>query len=531
MKTILFFIKKSLAKFIFAGLLSFFGGLCGTYAIKQLSDAVNSGLADPKEFIIHFGIAILLFAILSVIATKFLAVIIQTSIFELKKEVSRKIIQADFEKIENKKKEILNVLTYDTTMISNIIDKIPDQLISLSFSSGILIYLLILSPQLTALIALVFLSSFVIIMITNKKLRYYADNYRMAWDKCFSKLNDLVFGLRELNLNSDHKNYFVETELPEALKNELYFKIKERVNIQVSNKLAESLMISGLAVIVLIIYYSKIVTFEFFGEFLILSMFMLSPLAGLASFMKNLRPLEASLKHIDSLGIMLTENKNQSKPLENTKTTNHPLVSLKEVTYCHTSDEKDFSFTLGPISLDIHQNETLFITGGNGSGKTTLCKLVTGLYSPASGEVKLTGHTINAENVMNLRDQFSAIYADNYIFDDINYIQDLSQADELLERYNLSRRVKQQEGIYSEINLSTGQLKRLAMVTALLEDKEIYFFDEWAAHQDITFRDIFYKELLPQLKKAGKTIVVISHDEQYFEYADRVVKLVEGKST
>ncbi|MEQ6122441.1 cyclic peptide export ABC transporter [Reichenbachiella sp. MALMAid0571] len=530
MKTILFFIRKSITKFLLASLLSVTGGLCGTFAIKQLNDAVHAGLSDPNKFILYFGLSIFGFIVLSVISTKLLAVIIQNSIFELRKEFALKLTQASYQKIENKKKEILNVLTHDITTISNLIDKVPNLIVSLSLALGILGYLFYLSPKLSLLVAGVFLSSFIILMLTNKKLRYYAHMHRQAWDKCFVKINDMVFGLRELNLNSEHKSFFVEKELPDALKEELYFKIKERVNIQVSDKLAESLMLSGLAVIIVIIYYNQMVSFEFFSEFIMMSIFMLSPMASVAGFMKNLRPLEAALNHIDKLGISLNLYKEESVSLENTIVADKGFLSLRGVSYEHTSKDSDFSFTLGPIDLDINRNEILFITGGNGSGKTTLSKIITGLYVPKSGQIWLNGNFIERENLMLLRNKFSSIYSDNYVFENINYIDfEEGEVIRLLHDYKLSGRVRLDKGIYSEIHLSSGQLKRLAMVTAILEDKEIYLFDEWAANQDPTFKELFYQKLLPDMKKAGKTIIVITHDEQYYDSADRVIKIVEGK--
>lgn len=54
-------------------------------------------------------------------------------------------------------------------------------------------------------------------------------------------------------------------------------------------------------------------------------------------------------------------------------------------------------------------------------------------------------------------------------------------------------------------------------------------FDEWAADQDPTFRGIFYSELLPSLKALGKTIIVISHDDRYFDCADQLVRLAAGQ--
>ncbi|MNF66157.1 ABC transporter ATP-binding protein YojI [compost metagenome] len=54
-------------------------------------------------------------------------------------------------------------------------------------------------------------------------------------------------------------------------------------------------------------------------------------------------------------------------------------------------------------------------------------------------------------------------------------------------------------------------------------------FDEWAADQDPTFRRIFYTELLPDLKRLGKTIIVISHDDRYFDMADQLVRMASGR--
>jgi len=67
------------------------------------------------------------------------------------------------------------------------------------------------------------------------------------------------------------------------------------------------------------------------------------------------------------------------------------------------------------------------------------------------------------------------------------------------------------------------------LLTAYLEDRSIYLFDEWAADQDPAFREVFYSKLLPELKSRGKTVVVISHDDRYFSAADRVIKLEEGR--
>jgi len=70
--------------------------------------------------------------------------------------------------------------------------------------------------------------------------------------------------------------------------------------------------------------------------------------------------------------------------------------------------------------------------------------------------------------------------------------------------------------------------KGLALLTCYLEDRPIYFLDEWAADQDPKFKEVFYYSLSPELKSRGKTVIAISHDDRYYGVADRVLTLESG---
>jgi putative ATP-binding cassette transporter len=89
--------------------------------------------------------------------------------------------------------------------------------------------------------------------------------------------------------------------------------------------------------------------------------------------------------------------------------------------------------------------------------------------------------------------------------------------------------VQVEDGVFSTIDLSTGQKRRLALVTAYLEDRPIYVFDEWAADQDPEFKRVFYEELLPELRERGKAVLAITHDDRYFGVADRVLHMDWGR--
>ena len=193
------------------------------------------------------------------------------------------------------------------------------------------------------------------------------------------------------------------------------------------------------------------------------------------------------------------------------------------------ADEK--GFLLGPISFSWQPGELIFIIGGNGSGKSTLAKLITGLYPPLSGAIYLNGKRITQDNVEWYRQHFSAIFYDFYLFDSFLGC-DRPNLDQEVENYlmqlQLAHKVTVKNGVLSTTELSQGQRKRLALLTAYLEDRPIYVFDEWAADQEPRFRELFYKQILLQLKERGKIVIVISHDERYFHLADHIIKLDYG---
>jgi putative ATP-binding cassette transporter len=104
-----------------------------------------------------------------------------------------------------------------------------------------------------------------------------------------------------------------------------------------------------------------------------------------------------------------------------------------------------------------------------------------------------------------------------------------SQLARWLSALQLSHKARIARGRITDTRLSSGQRKRLALLLTLLEDRPLLLLDEWAADQDPVFRRIFYRELLPQLRAAGKTVVAITHDDHYFDVADRVLKLDGGR--
>jgi putative pyoverdin transport system ATP-binding/permease protein len=206
-------------------------------------------------------------------------------------------------------------------------------------------------------------------------------------------------------------------------------------------------------------------------------------------------------------------------------------LELDGVLHSYTEDQNR-DFTLGPIDLSVTSGEVVFIVGGNGSGKSTLALLILGLYRGLSGEIRLNGEVLTEQNRDQYRQNFSAVLADFHLFEDVPEVEDSllqERATTYLQALALGHKVSIAGDKFSTTQLSSGQRKRLALVSAYLEDRPCYLFDEWAADQDPEFKRIFYTRLLPELKARGKAVIAITHDDAYFHCADRVVKLADGK--
>ena len=188
------------------------------------------------------------------------------------------------------------------------------------------------------------------------------------------------------------------------------------------------------------------------------------------------------------------------------------------------------AFSLAPLDFQISKGELVFITGGNGSGKSTFLKVLAGLYPPAHGSIAVNGVAIGHDNRQSYRNLFSNVFSDFHLFDRLYGVEDLDDrhVQDLLELTGLSPYTTIMDHQITSLNLSSGQRKRLALVISLLEDKPILLLDEWAAEQDPPFRRKFYREILPWLKRQEKTIVAVTHDDDHYDVADRVLKMQFG---
>ncbi len=207
---------------------------------------------------------------------------------------------------------------------------------------------------------------------------------------------------------------------------------------------------------------------------------------------------------------------------------NFQTLSLNNIRFAYRHGENGNGFCVGPLKATLEAGKIHFITGGNGSGKSTLLKLITGLYEPDGGNFTLDGAVIKMANE---RHRFSAIFSDFHLFEELHGLDEIDPARvrDLLAKMGLSEKTRYEDKRFTHIDLSNGQKKRLALIAMLLEDKPILVFDEWAADQAPRFRQYFYEKLLPSFTAQGKTVIAVTHDDNYFHAADRMLAMEDGK--
>lgn len=349
---------------------------------------------------------------------------------------------------------------------------------------------------------------------------------RECLDDLHEKLNSILLGAKELRLDSIKTSSVISKDI-----NPIEYELVK------NQKAGETLMISAITfadtVFILaigLVAYIFANTYDISKENLIavvMSILYLSiPITGIINSLNYVIDASVSLSRLIGLFNELTE-----EPVSDANT---PLaiesLELHNVLFTYNKGKED-SFELGPITIELLKGEITFLVGGNGSGKSTLGKLTSLLYVPVGGYIKAGGDVVDDSNRMQYRQSIAAIFTDYYLFDRIAGvdIQNLDLVESLLISLRMNEKVRIDADRFSTVKLSDGQKKRLALLVAQLKNVDMYIFDEWAADQDPEFKEVFYKEILPDLKKRGKIVLVITHDNRYFDVADKIVYMENGR--
>lgn len=352
---------------------------------------------------------------------------------------------------------------------------------------------------------------------------------RSEQNKFYDALQDLLNGFKELRMTQIRADAMQQQLKKHASR---YRRLDTRAEIKfiVSFLTAQSaiLLLLGLMAFIFPAYFNIDSTTLY--KFVATVLFLSAPMDILVTSIPNIIHGRIALERLYELEERLdtrdVENKPDIKLLETTRTD----LTLDNIHYTYDTTDNNDNFSIGPLSIYIPQATITFIIGGNGSGKTTLLKLISGLYVPDSGEIRLGDRTIQAGQLGSYREQFSVVFHDFHLFKLMHGITtDPEIINHLLETVSLQDKTHYEVSGFSNLNLSAGQRKRLAYIAALMYDRKIFLFDEFAADQDPEFRRYIYTTLFPQLRDAGKTVIAITHDDAYFHCCDKLYKLDCGQ--
>ncbi len=509
-------------------------GACNAGLVLLVSKAVTHMDSAAKALMwgfIALGIGKLVTTFISQVL---LARFAQGAIAELRRDLIRKILGVPLRNLEEiGSHRILVALTDDVFNITQALLAIPLATVNLAILLGGAAILGWFSWQILAAVGLLIVIGGLGYRLMVSSAFRALNLAREEEERLFGYFRALTEGIKELKLHRGRRSAYLHQHVQATT--EIY----QRHNVTAETRFVAAQSWNHLlyfALIGLILFLAPHLgsfSRETLTGYIITTLYLMGPLAGVMSSISLFGRAEVALKKVSQLGISLAEQATESCSFEQTeKCLDFRQLELRGVVHSYHREQDDSHFVLGPIDLVFNRGELVFLVGGNGSGKSTLAKIIAGLYAPEKGEIRLDGKPVTNEDRDEYRQLFSAVFADFYLFDDLLGLANPNldaRAGQYLASLHLNHKVKVKNGVLSTTAVSQGQRKRLALLTAYLEDRPFYLFDEWAADQDPYFKNIFYTQLLPELKSRGKTVLVITHDDRYFDEADRLVKLDYGK--
>jgi putative ATP-binding cassette transporter len=458
--------------------------------------------------------------------------IIQKIRIRLTDKIIKRAELIDLDNIGNSR--VYNHMTHQTSEVSTYANEITAAVQSLIMVIFSVLYLGTISIEAFVVTIIVVVLGMVVYLGMETKIIPFINKYNESEIKLFSTLSHLLDGFKEIKLSHD-RSEDIREHIDEVSKEAMNNSITTKVMYSNAYIFAQTFfyVLVGIMVFVLPRFFEMYT--ESVTQITAVILFIIGPLssvvAGIPAYtrsdiaIRNILILEAEL---DNLKVDPPSfNESRYKQLKNFKE-----LKFEGLEFDYYDRNKDKTFSVGPINLNVKRGETIFLIGGNGSGKSTLLKLLTALYRPSNGHISVDNTKITPNYMQEYRELYSAIFADFHLFDQLYGIKDWDPdtVEELIHEMRLTDKTAFKDGVFSNINLSTGQRKRIAMIVSRLENRDIYIFDEWAADQDPQFREYYYYTLLPELKNAGKTLIIVSHDDsKFFSTADRVLRMDDGK--
>jgi cyclic peptide transporter len=455
--------------------------------------------------------------------------------FEL--SVLNKLRLANFQAFEKLGSQKVHTAINDTKVLA----QVPEYLVALLNAVVIVVcglgYLFWISPLGGGSVVLVMLGLLVFYLVRTRSIEKDLNRLRDMQNDFYRYLNDLLQGFKELKMSISRNDRIYQHHLKE---NRLTSRALTRstsirfLNNELTGSYSWYLV---LGVVLFLLPRVAGMSDEQVTSFVLAILYLIGPVATLITVFPFYIRSKIAAQRIRTFEEEVHANTGGDNAYGDLTGFGEGFSELRfeGVTFEYPPSATRDTFGVGPLDVTIEPGETVFVIGGNGSGKSTFVNLLTGLYKPAAGEIWLNGIRVTPDKYASYSNQISAIFTNNFLFEE-NYDDfDLSPGNHALGRYlslmELDQVVRVDDNQRIGRNLSKGQQKRLAMIYALMENRQLLVLDEWAAEQDPYFREYFYCEFLQMLKAMGKTVVAITHDDRYYGKADRLLKFEYGRIT
>lgn len=525
-----YLIRRTRGLMTAAAIASILSGLFSVLLIAQINTALNSDAASRASAAWAFaGIALALMTC-RMVSTALFERLGQRALAELRSFIAQCVAVTPFAQFERVgSARIQSVLTEHSNNVAVLFVSLPVILTNTVIVVGCLGYLAMLSWQVFLFALGVIGLGAVGYHLVHLRAIHYLQSASSEQDRLFGHFRALTDGAKELRLHQSKSRVFMDQILGESVEGVRRLRTYGMSLFVISTSWGQFLMYAFIGLVLFVLVSDGPNQTQVMTGFALVFVFMVTPLEGLLINIPRINMARVAASRIDDI---TREMPQRQGPQEQRETPTLQRLELRGVTHQYYHEQSDDFFELGPINLSFTPGEVVFLVGGNGSGKTTLAKVVVGLYPPDGGEVLLNGERVEAGDWDAYRQLFSVVFSDFHLFERLLEAprDDLDEeGNRLLAKLHLQHKVQVENGAFTTQALSQGQRKRLALVVAYLEDRPFLVFDEWAADQDPLFKEVFYTEVLPELKRMGKAVLVITHDDRYFHLADRLVRLESGK--
>lgn len=534
MKLMYFLAKYAPGSLAFAMVAGIISGACNAGLLATFNAALRDSDGSKHRLVWSFAAIAAFLPVTRFISEYLLARLSQSALFDLRMNLSEQVINTPLRRFEEiGTHRLMAALTDDIPTVTNTLVFVPVVCINAAIAISGLVYLGILSGS--VLLAVLAFMALGIVSYQLSLLRALSSfrQARQETDVLFNHFRDLTMGIKELKLHRRRRRAFLTQVLRSTAASLKGHNVRGMTIFTAASSWGQVLVFIVVGLVLFALPEIRQISIEALTGYTITLLYLMTPFQVIMNSLPNLGRANVALQKVESLGFELKDRGMESEsPMEPSSSSCFETLELAGVSYAYKGKNEFNNFVLGPLDMMLHVGELVFIIGGNGSGKTTFAKILAGLYPPDTGEIRVDGAPVTEETREYYRQHMSVIFSDFHLFSRLLGLEqpDLdANARDYLSRFGLSHKVDVRNGNLSTTDLSRGEQKRLALLTAYLENRPIYIFDEWAADQDPSFREIFYRRLLPELKARGKAVLVISHDDRYYGMADRIIKLEYGQ--